>query len=126
MISKHKLFVIGIFTSFSIYAQKTNEYKFLTKGQYNSKIYEKFETKDGDKVNLWHKVEESLENSPGIAFTEFYLQIDCKAKASILKTSITHWRDGTVQKLDDPSNKEVPITDLKSIPGLSYKKYCRK
>lgn len=126
MIIKHKLFVIGFFTSISIYAQKANEYKFLTKGQYDNKIYEKLESRDGNKVYLWHKIEESIEKNPAIAFTEFYVEINCNTKMSNLKSSITHWRDGTIQKLDDPSNKEVSITEPKSFLGLSYKNYCLK
>lgn len=126
MISKHKVFVISFFTSISIYAQKTNEYRFLAKGQYDSKIYEKLERKDGNKVYLWHKIEETMENNPGIAFTEFHVQINCNTKMSILKSSVTHWRDGTVQKFDDPFNKEVPITDLNSFLGVSYVNHCVK
>ncbi|SFN92554.1 hypothetical protein SAMN05421594_4742 [Chryseobacterium oleae] len=112
--------------SLSIYSQKTNEYKFLVKGEYDSKIYEKLESNAGDKVYLWHKIEETKENDPGIEFIEFYVQINCSAKTSILKSSITHWRDGAIQKFDDPSNKEIPITDPKSIPGISYKNHCKK
>ncbi|MDQ0065130.1 hypothetical protein [Chryseobacterium lathyri] len=126
MIGKHKLFVISFFTFISMYAQKENEYRFLAKGQYDSKIYEKSDSKDGNEVYLWHKIQETIENNPGIAFTEFYVQINCNTKMSILKSSITHWRDGTVQKLDDPSNKGVPIIDLKSFLGLSYMNHCVK
>lgn len=118
------LFILTI--SFSLKAQKTNEYKFLTKGQYDSKIYEKLESKDGNKVYLWYKIEETIKNNPGIAFTEFYVQINCDTKVSILKSSTTHWRDGTIQKFDDSSNKEVPITEYKSLIGLSYKNHCTK
>ncbi|MDR4893266.1 MULTISPECIES: hypothetical protein [unclassified Chryseobacterium] len=126
IISKKSLFVIILLVSLSIYAQQINEYKFLTKGQYDSKIYEKLERKDGNKVYVWHKIEETIKNNPGIAFTEFYVQINCTTKMSVLKSSITHWRDGTVQKFDDSSNKEVPITDLTSFLGLSYKNRCVK
>lgn len=122
---KQKLFVICFFTFLSVYAQKSKEYKFLTNDQFKNKTYEKFESKEGNKINIWHKVEETLKNDPSTAFTEYYLQIDCKAKTSILKTVIIHWRDGNIQKLDDIP-KEVPIINLKSIIGLSYQNHCTK
>jgi hypothetical protein len=118
--------LVCIITPLSIYAQKTSDYKFLIEGQYNTRIYEKFERREGTKIYMWNKIEETFENSPGIAFTEYYIQINCDTKTSILKSSITHWRDKTVQKLDDLSNKEISITDPKSVPGLLYKNYCRK
>lgn len=118
------IFILTI--SFFLKAQKTNEYKFLAKGQYDTKIYEKLEKKVGNKVYLWHKIEETIENNPGIAFTEFYVQINCDTKMSILKSSTNHWRDGTIQKFDDSSNKEVAITEDKSFLGLSYKNHCVK
>lgn len=114
-----------IFCSISIYAQKKEEYKFLINDNYGNKIYEKFESKKGNIVHIWHKIEETLENDPSTEFTEYNLQIDCDAKTSILEKLIIHWRDGNVQELND-TPKEVAITDPKSIIGLSYKKYCAK
>ncbi|SEN12682.1 hypothetical protein SAMN05421856_1252 [Chryseobacterium taichungense] len=114
-----------IFCSISIYAQK-EEYKFLINDNYGNKIYEKLESKTGNKVYVWQKIEESFENDPSTAFTEYYLQINCESKTSILKELIIHWRDGNIEKHNDPSNKEVPINNMESLPGLSYKKYCTK
>ncbi len=71
-----------------MYAQKDIEYKFLTNNQYKNKIYEKFERQEGDKIYVWHNEEQAFENDPSTAFTEYYLQIDCKAKTSVLKTII--------------------------------------
>jgi hypothetical protein len=112
------------FSSILILSQKNN-YKYITEDQYKNKIYDKFESKEGDKITIWQKIEESLENNPSTAFTEYNLQIDCKAKTSILKTVVIHWRDGNIQKLDD-SPKEIPITNPNSIIGLSYQNHCRK
>lgn len=117
------LFIIWFFTSLLTYAQKTNEYKFLTEGQYNSKIYEKLESKIENQVYVWHKIENTLENDPSTEFTEYYLQINCETKKSALKKLIIHWRDGSVEKHDDSLGKEVPI-DQKSILELSYQNHC--
>ena len=114
-------------TSLSTYAQKTNEYKFLFEGLHNSKVYSKFESKDGDKIKVWYKIEETIESSPGISFTEYYLQVDCKAKTYMLNGSTNYWRDGTVQKVDPPNApKVVPIVEPNSIAGITYQKYCVK
>lgn len=120
------LLTVILFTSSLIYAQKTNEYKFLTNDRYKNKIYEKFESKVGNKVYVWQKIEETFKNNPSTSFTEYYLQINCDAKTSILKKLIIHWRDGNIEKHNDNSPKEVPITDLKSKPGLSYQNHCIK
>ncbi|GAA4155340.1 hypothetical protein GCM10022217_13420 [Chryseobacterium ginsenosidimutans] len=120
------LITIGFFTSLLAYAQKTNEYKFLASDTNKNKIYEKFERRDGNKVCIWNKIEETFENDPSTEFTEYYLQINCDTKTSVLKKLIIHWRDGNIEKHDDPSNKEVSITDSKSIPGLLYQNHCIK
>ena len=119
------LFIIWFFISILTYAQKSNEYKFLSEGQYNSKIYEKLESKSENKVYVWHKIENTLENDPSTEFTEYYLQIKCDSKTSVLKKLIIHWRDGSIEKHDDSSDKEVPI-DQKSILELSYQNHCIK
>ncbi|MDQ0065134.1 hypothetical protein [Chryseobacterium lathyri] len=126
---KYKLlFIISFFLSSLIYAQNTNEYKFLFEGQHNSKIYSKFESKEGNKIKLWYKIEETKENNPGVAFTEYYLQVNCEEKTYMLNTSTTYWRDGTIQKIDPPGGipKIVAITESGSIAGITYQNYCRK
>lgn len=122
------LITIAFFTSLLTYAQKTNEneYKFLANDTNKNKIYEKFESKNGNNIYIWNKIEETFENDPSTEFTEYYLQINCDTKISILKKLIIHWRDGNIEKHDDTSNQEVPITDSQSIPGLLYKNYCTK
>lgn len=123
---KKIILVISFLISFLFYAQKNNEYKFLADGSYDSKIYGKFESKNGNKIYIWNKIEETFENDPSTEFIEYYFQINCDTKISILKKLIIHWRDGNIEKHDDTSNQEVPIKDLKSIPGLLYKTYCTK
>lgn len=125
MKNKSLLIFFSLIISLSLKAQKTNEYKFLSEGQYNSKIYEKLESKTENKVYVWHKIENTLENDPSTEFTEYYLQINCDTKKSVLKKLIIHWRDGSIEKHDDSSGKEVPI-DQKSILELSYQNHCRK
>lgn len=121
-------FIIGLLLSPLISAQKTNEYKFLFEGQYNSKIYSKFESIEGNMVKIWYKIEDTLENDPGTAFTEYYLHVNCKTKTYMLNFSSTCRRDGTIQKVDPPDGipKIFPIAEPNSIAGITYQNYCIK
>ncbi|AZA86439.1 hypothetical protein EG349_06390 [Chryseobacterium shandongense] len=125
--NKLLVFFCGLISLFG-YSQSINEYKFLMQDQYNSKIYRKFESKEGDTVKIWYKIENTIENDPGVAFTEYYLQVNCNSKTYILNTSTTYWRDGTVQKVDPPSGvpKIIPISEPNSIAGITYQNHCKK
>ncbi|MCY1663858.1 hypothetical protein [Chryseobacterium sp. SL1] len=127
MIKKKMLLpIICSFASCLVYSQKSDKYEFLASDSYKNKIYEKLSSKDGNKVYVWQKIENTFENDPSTAFTEYYIQINCDVKTSSLKRLIIHWRDGNIEKHEDKSNEQVLITDKKSIIGLSYENHCKK
>lgn len=119
------LLIICFFPSILVFSQKNNNYKYVTEDQHKNKIYEKFESLENNHLKIWQKFEFTLKNDPSTDHIEYFLNMDCMKKSSVIKSIIIHWRDGNIEKLNKPSREEI-ITNPNSVLGGILQRHCRK
>lgn len=83
-------------------------------------VYKKGLREKGNKVNVWNKIKKFFENNPVNSIYRDFCLDKLSNKKSVLQSSITYCRNGTIQKSNNSSNNEVSMRDPKSIPGLLY------